>query len=47
MKKILLFIVVVIAGLLLSNPNSKKHKAKIAESFKESNPLTGIFVDDK
>ncbi len=41
--KIILVVVIAIA-LFVSNPDINKHNEKIAEKFKQENPISGAFI---
>jgi|GEM_PF-2386443 predicted phosphodiesterase len=39
----LIFAILIAAALSVSNPDINKHREKIAEKFKEQNPVSGIL----
>jgi len=43
LKVKLVFIILIIAVLIISNPDINKHREKIAEKFKEQNPISGFL----
>jgi len=39
----LIFAILLVGALFISNPDINKHREKIAEKFKEQNPISGIL----
>lgn len=42
-RRFLLFLIIVVAALAVSNPDLRKHQDKIIEKYNQENPLSGSF----